>query len=45
MDFKNKVMNNDITLVESRIKCELIDLPGIYHLNDPNFDIFYDVLS
>lgn len=31
--------------VESKIKCEFVDLPSIYHFNDPNFEEFIDELA
>jgi len=31
--------------METRIKCEIIDLPGVYHYLDPDFQSFFDMLA
>lgn len=31
--------------IEPSIKCEFVDLPGIYHIDDKDFDSFYDALA
>ena len=31
--------------IETRIKCEFLDLPCIYHFMDPDFDPFFDQLA
>lgn len=39
-DFYKTIMDKD--QMETRIKCEFIDLPGIYHYLDPDFQSFFD---
>ena len=31
--------------VETRIKLEFIDLPGVYHFQDKNFEDFFEALA
>eukprot|EP00347_Sterkiella_histriomuscorum_P018629 403344788 len=42
-DFYQTVMDKD--QMETRIKCEFIDLPGIYHYLDSDFQSFFDQLA
>lgn len=39
-DFKDKLMMEKP--VETRIRCEMIDMPGIYHYLDKDFTKFFE---
>ncbi|CDW71666.1 wd-40 repeat protein [Stylonychia lemnae] len=41
--FKKQIFSNET--IESRIKCEILDIPGIYHMKDENFYDFFKQLS
>lgn len=40
----NAVMDQE-TKVEERLKCEIIDLPFVYHFKDDNFHEFFGALA
>jgi len=42
-DFDGKLFRHKP--VETRIKCEFIDLPSIYHFNDEHFQDLFDELA
>ncbi|CDW71088.1 wd-40 repeat protein [Stylonychia lemnae] len=42
-DFFKQIMDREN--METRIKCEFIDLPGVYHYLDPDFQSFFDQLA
>jgi hypothetical protein len=39
-DFYKTIMDKNV--IESRIKCEFIDMPGVYHYLDKDFPHFFD---
>ena len=41
----NNTLMNDNKEAEVRIKCEFVDLPGVYHYQDKNFKEFFEKLS
>ncbi|CDW79381.1 UNKNOWN [Stylonychia lemnae] len=42
-DLKQQILTTGA--IESRIKCEILDMPGIYHMKDQHFDSLFEQLS
>lgn len=46
--FNQEKLNSQILMekpVENRIKCSIIDLIGIYHINHPKFEDFFSAIA
>ena len=42
-EFRSEIMGNNV--VEESVKCEFLDIPGVYHYLDDEFSEVFDALA